>query len=46
MLTAVRLALTYAKSEQGKSYCAKIEGKEFVASPFESKDEAKKYFVV
>ncbi len=46
MREAVRLALTYAKSEPGKEYKAKIGDKEFSQKAFLSKQEARKYFVI
>ncbi|WP_297915275.1 argininosuccinate synthase domain-containing protein, partial [uncultured Campylobacter sp.] len=42
---AARLALTYAKTDAARSYALLIEGSELSASPFESKDAAREYFV-
>lgn len=46
MREAVRLALTYSKSEPSKDYIAKIGDKEFSQKACLSKEDAKKYFVV
>ena len=42
---AARLALTYAKTDAARSYTLLIDGSELSASPFESKDAARGYFV-
>ena len=42
---AARLALTYAKTDAARSYALLLEGSELSASPFESKDVAREYFV-
>ena len=42
---AARLALTYAKTGAARRYLVLIDGSELSASPFESKDAAREYFV-
>ena len=42
---AARLALTYAKTDVARRYALLIDGGELSASPFESKDVAREYFV-
>ena len=42
---AAKLALTYAKTDAARRYALLIDGSELSASPFESKDAAREYFV-
>ncbi len=43
---AAKIAVTYAKHQKGQSYSIEIEGKNYDVKPFESKEEARKYFIV